>query len=580
MRTATPTRESRDIAGSLVRWMPRRVAVLAICTVVCMPATHAVRAATAVAGDIAPRAAPDGVLDAADLVVLQRVILGQIVPTRRERVVADVAPIGSPDGRIDVADLVVLARAVQGLVRLPPVVTGSPPSVVINAPRNALVNSVVSLDASLSSDPDGAIVSYLWRQTDGPPLAMAGNDVPVARFKTPRTDADQALRFTLTVFDNDGESTTASVTVTALAPLPPPDSRAVSAASGVDGSVIVNGLPGSVTGGTDVHLQDLTTGRETLVRAGVDGSFASSLSPPAARLLAVWATDPRRNASPPVVVGVGTVLDIVLTSPADGSRAAGNTVNVTGVVNGLPNAGVSVNDVPACEYKGRFYVNRVPLDPGTNLLTAIAHTADGISASAALLVTGGTPSALTVSADPPCGHAPHATRFSVQDGAGSGVSSLEIDFDGDGRVDYVGDGKAPAPHTYTSPGVYQARVTARDRAGAAVVSSHWIVVWDAADTDALLRSIYTGMLGRLRVGAVDGALNFLSTGVQDKYQEIFDTLRDDLPTIVDQLGTLKRGPIGSEMAEYLVTRDLGGQQTAFPVYFLRGTDGVWRIDGM
>jgi flagellar hook assembly protein FlgD len=79
----------------------------------------------AVAGDNAPRGARDGVLNAADLVVMERFVLGLETPTEEELKVADVAPVGGPaDGVLNVADLLVLERAVLGLVILPPVNLG------------------------------------------------------------------------------------------------------------------------------------------------------------------------------------------------------------------------------------------------------------------------------------------------------------------------------------------------------------------------------------------------------------------------------------------------------------------------
>ena len=88
------------------------------------------------------------------------------------------------------------------------------------------------------------------------------------------------------------------------------------------------------------------------------------------------------------------------------------------------------------------------------------------------------------------------------------------------------------------------------------------------------------MLNRLAAGSIDGALNQVSGGLYDKYDSVFTALQGNLSTIIPQLGTLESGPIGGGMAEYLITRNVGGTPKAFPILFLRGEDGVWRIDGM
>ncbi|MDY0091062.1 MAG: NosD domain-containing protein, partial [Flavobacteriaceae bacterium] len=95
-------------------------------------ASGAASALTKPAGDLAPIANPDGNLNAADFLVLQKFILGSLTPSAEQRLIADVAPLGSPDGDLNAGDLVVLMRAIQGLVSLPPVYVG-PAAPVLNA---------------------------------------------------------------------------------------------------------------------------------------------------------------------------------------------------------------------------------------------------------------------------------------------------------------------------------------------------------------------------------------------------------------------------------------------------------------
>ena len=71
-------------------------------------------------GDLAPYGNPDGQVNAADIVILQRFITGDLTPTPAELLVADVAPLGAPDGTLNAADLLILTRAVLGLITLPP----------------------------------------------------------------------------------------------------------------------------------------------------------------------------------------------------------------------------------------------------------------------------------------------------------------------------------------------------------------------------------------------------------------------------------------------------------------------------
>ena len=63
-------------------------------------------------GDLAPRGSPDGLINAADYLIAQRIALGLLIATPQEILHADFTPIGAPDGIIDMSDLILLLRLV------------------------------------------------------------------------------------------------------------------------------------------------------------------------------------------------------------------------------------------------------------------------------------------------------------------------------------------------------------------------------------------------------------------------------------------------------------------------------------
>jgi len=83
-------------------------------------------AAQYVAGDVAPKGAPDGQLNAGDLVVLERMILGDLIPSTIEQVIGDIAPLNAPDSTLNAADLLILQRAILGEITLAPITIGPP----------------------------------------------------------------------------------------------------------------------------------------------------------------------------------------------------------------------------------------------------------------------------------------------------------------------------------------------------------------------------------------------------------------------------------------------------------------------
>jgi tetratricopeptide (TPR) repeat protein len=75
------------------------------------------------------------------------------------------------------------------------------------------------LDGSTSTDPDGTIASYSWIQTAGPSVVLNDANTNSASFTAPSVSVDTQLKFSLTVKDDKGESSSpriATITVKAI----------------------------------------------------------------------------------------------------------------------------------------------------------------------------------------------------------------------------------------------------------------------------------------------------------------------------------------------------------------------------
>jgi hypothetical protein len=64
-------------------------------------------------GDLAPLGSPDGLINAADYLIAQRIVLGELVATPLQLSHGDLYPPGSPDGVINTSDLILLLKLVQ-----------------------------------------------------------------------------------------------------------------------------------------------------------------------------------------------------------------------------------------------------------------------------------------------------------------------------------------------------------------------------------------------------------------------------------------------------------------------------------
>ena len=77
--------------------------------------------------------------------------------------------------------------------------------------QSVIFGSVVTLNGSASADPDGTIEFYQWSQTAGASVELSSVTQPVVTFNAP--SSSDSLSFTLTVTDNEGATSSATVYV-------------------------------------------------------------------------------------------------------------------------------------------------------------------------------------------------------------------------------------------------------------------------------------------------------------------------------------------------------------------------------
>ena len=74
--------------------------------------------------------------------------------------------------------------------------------------------SPVDLSGEASSDSDGSIDRFIWRQVEGAKVSLVDINEPTLSFVTPKVSSQETLRFSLTVIDNEGGKHTDFVAVT------------------------------------------------------------------------------------------------------------------------------------------------------------------------------------------------------------------------------------------------------------------------------------------------------------------------------------------------------------------------------
>jgi hypothetical protein len=172
-----------------------------------------------------------------------------------------------------------------------------------------------------------------------------------------------------------------------------------------------------------------------------------------------------------------------------------------------------------------------------------------------------------------------------------GTAFDHIDFtcqDGGAVQTVQGPSTALNPCTYTTAGYYTAQVNVYalpvGTSQAPIFTGVQMIQADSALTiNAVALGAYYDMLNQLMAGNVQGALNDVTGTVYDKYSAVFASVVTDpnLKTIIPkQFMNIVDGTISNGHAEYILSRDINGVATGFFIDFVKGEDGVWRIEGM
>jgi hypothetical protein len=265
-------------------------------------------------------------------------------------------------------------------------------------------------------------------------------------------------------------------------------------------------------------------------------------------------------------------------SPADGATVAGDHVTVSGRFLAPLHSGISVNGVVATLVDGDFYAYDVPIATETQTLTATLTTLDGQTVSQSISVAGAPAPGVLIHAEPQSGLSPLKVDFSVTNNTASPVQKVEVDWDGNGTIDFTASVNFNL--TYSTPWTYRTAVKVTLEDGSVFTQSFPIVVQDPEQMDQMFQSLWTGMNSALIAGDKITALNYLSPPARAKYGPVFDVLMPHMAEIIGSYTEPQFGSYAEVMAEYAIGRPINGVNHVFLIYFLQDPNGIWRLDSM
>lgn len=293
----------------------------------------------------------------------------------------------------------------------------------------------------------------------------------------------------------------------------------------------------------------------------------------------VVARDRAGNADPTPATRTFTVSPrIVLVEPEAGAPLPAGLRLVRGkVATSGQEISVTVNGIAAAVYGGVFAA-LVPLTSATSRLQIVATTSAGVliaSQEVPVTVTAAPDAPFLLVSSPQSGVAPLSVSFTLLGVPDS--AAVQIDFDGNGAIDFVGQRLDGRVFTYAQPGLYVPRVSVTDAHGQRTTVPGVVQVFDRAALDVLLRSKWTALRDALRRGDIAQALTQVSERSRSRYQQAFTALTPDLPTIDTILTDVRLVRARDLEAIFEMSRTDAGILKSFEVRFHVDADGFWRV---
>jgi PKD repeat protein len=239
---------------------------------------------------------------------------------------------------------------------------------------------------------------------------------------------------------------------------------------------------------------------------------------------------------------------------------------------------IKVNGVIAEVYGNQFVANNVPLMEGSNTIIANALDSNGAVARTEVNVTATTTGPyITLSANITSGIPTLTTYFSVLTAIPNTIITYQIDFEGDGIIDYTGDTFDNISHTYTTEGIYYPTVTVTDDQGNTYTDTIAITVVNKAAIDALLKGKWEGMKEALASRDIEKAASYFFRTAQEKYRNIFTTIMNRLPSIAANMQAIEMIYLEDGVAQYRIKRLEEVGVVTYYVYLALDENGMWKI---
>jgi PKD repeat protein len=185
---------------------------------------------------------------------------------------------------------------------------------------------------------------------------------------------------------------------------------------------------------------------------------------------------------------------------------------------------------------------------------------------------------IELSAFPDSATAPYLVSFIISEKLSNSVLNYQMDYDGDGIVDYSGAKFDNIRYTYKKEGIYYPKVTVIDSTGNSFSSNTTVTILSKEQLENVLKDIWEHMKSALIAGNMETALNYFMPGVKKEYQIMYTKAGPDkIKAYFSRIKSIHLANSYGKVANCGIMIEEADGTFSYPLTFVKDNNGVWKI---
>jgi len=271
-------------------------------------------------------------------------------------------------------------------------------------------------------------------------------------------------------------------------------------------------------------------------------------------------------------------ITLTITSPGNGDTISRSDVRVEGTVSNVLGleTGVTVNGILAQVYGNQFSANHVPLEEGSNLITAEATDTKGNTQTASIEVNAvKAEHYLRITANVDSGLVPLEVVLALE--SDLDLTDVSMAYTRPEDVELISREGKEYRFRMTAEGAYHFTAQVADPEGRIYEDTLLVMVLSREQINSLLRGKWDEARAKLASGDIEGSLASFDDLSKQEYRELFNALAPVLPEIAQEMSDIQLIKYSRDTAIYDIRTVRDGVEYSFQLVFTKDSDGIWKI---